>query len=548
MTKPYPSLWRNRASRRLIAATPVSRARSMASRFPGRVATSRPNQRGLEGLGGLEKRHGMELRLALHRVDLVAGGRAAPAHQRLVRGPRRGGDPGDPAHAPDARVAGVEAQARDEGAELGALHRRCCSRRGRARPSGSAGRTRAAGRSRRGSSPPPGRSAPARWPARCARRSATRRGSAAGCRRAPRRRATRGEARRDATGWAGRLRRPRLRSGSFRPGSSRRRARLNTTLFYFGARVRHQRSCAVPGRGYTVICACRPAYAVRGTLAASRGVNDDRGQPAHPGSGGRGGRRDASLRPGRPERSPGLRRLRHRRARAAGHLRGRGLPALVRRAARARPARAIPGRAGRGAAHSRRADPRLRPHAARHRSHAGAPGRGRDPRHARSGRHRQLPRGQPAQVGAPDQPVHHRHLRASPGAERPGAGAAVEGALPRGQLPVHAHRGGAERGHHPRGGREPHALRRARAERVHLHDPRHRGHALRHALRGGGRGGRAEGHAPRRRRRGGDAHAAGGRHARQRGPPSWTARWARSGGSWASGTASTPRATRARPS
>ena len=95
-----------------------------------------------------------------------------------------------------------------------------------------------------------------------------------------------------------------------------------------------------------------------------RGVDDDREQPAHPGSRGRGRRRDASVRSGRQERPAGLRRLRHRRARAEGHLRGGRLPAVARRAAHAGAARPLPGGAGRGAHDPGRPGSRLRPDAA----------------------------------------------------------------------------------------------------------------------------------------------------------------------------------------
>ena len=94
----------------------------------------------------------------------------------------------------------------------------------------------------------------------------------------------------------------------------------------------------------------------------------------------------------------------------------------------------------------------------------------------------------------------------------------------------------------------PRALRRARAERLHLHHARDRRDPVRHALGGGRRRGRAQGHAPRRRRRGGDAHADGDRRGRQRRRVRRRRRSPRSAGSWASATASTRRATRARPS
>ena len=119
------------------------------------------------------------------------------------------------------------------------------------------------------------------------------------------------------------------------------------------ARVRHLRSCAGPGRGIPSTAPGWLADALGRALTVPRGVTDDRGQPAHPGSRRRRRRRDAALRSGRPERPPRLRRLRHRRARAAGHLRGGRLPAVARRAAHAGPARQVPGRAGGGAARSR---------------------------------------------------------------------------------------------------------------------------------------------------------------------------------------------------
>src|SRR3989338_4427471 len=62
----------------------------------------------------------------------------------------------------------------------------------------------------------------------------------------------------------------------------------------------------------------------------------DHGQgrlPAHPRARGRGGRGDPALRYGRCERPTGLLRLRHRRSRAAGDVRGGLSPALARRAA-----------------------------------------------------------------------------------------------------------------------------------------------------------------------------------------------------------------------
>src|SRR5581483_7012173 len=144
-------------------------------------------------------------------------------------------------------------------------------------------------------------------------------------------------------------------------------------------------------------------------------------------------------------------------------------------------------------------------------------GVGGDARHARSRRHRQFPRGQPPEGGAAHQPVRHRDLRPSSGAPRRGAGGAGPRALARRELPLHADRQPAHRGHHPRLRRLPHPLRGARAERLHLHHPRDRGDAVRHALGGGGRSRRPQGHAPRRRGRGGDADAAGGGAARQRG-------------------------------
>ena len=91
---------------------------------------------------------------------------------------------------------------------------------------------------------------------------------------------------------------------------------------------------------------------------------------------------------------------------------------------------------------------------------------------SRSRHHRQLARRQRPQGGAAHQPVRHGHLRAPPRAPGQGAGAAARRTLARRQLPLHAHRRAAEPGGDQGLRREPHALRRARAERLHLHHAR----------------------------------------------------------------------------